>query len=1565
MDPDVKIPERTHIRSYELQERIGKGGFGEVYRATQPHVGRDVAIKIIIADQANQPEFIRNFETEAKMVARLEHPHIVPLFDYWREPNGAYIVMRYLRGGTLKNEMAQGPMPLSRIAEILDQLCGALWIAHRNRVAHRDIKPANIMLDDDRQTYLSDFGLAINIGDDHYKNLVGTWLYMAPERIQSQPQTHTVDIYSLGIMVFEMITGAYPFQRTSIDRIAYEHMHTVLPRLENHVSDLPEELNFVLQRATAKDPESRYEDIRLFAKDFREIVQPNGNRADMTQVMHVVDQILNPYMGLRPFSEADTEYFFGRIALVQRLLDRLKEESALAQFLALVGPSGSGKSSVIYAGLLPQLRMGAIEGSSEWYMITMTPGTHPFQNLQLALHSIAAVEVEDFSDQLRNGDDPLSHLLPRLLGPQKSDHGLLLFIDQFEEIFTQVEDEDTRQAFLDLLTTTVTNPASNIRVIITLRADFYDQPLHYEEFGKLIQNRTEVILPLDTSELERAVTGPARRVGLQVESELVAEIISDVKAEPGALPLLQYTLTELFNRRKEVTLTLEAYRESGGVQGALARRADEVFLSLPVEQQILARQIFLKLVTLGDGTEDTRRRARISELRAIGVNDDHIQAVLDEFGKYRLLTFDRDADTREPTIEVAHEALIREWQRFQIWLDSSREDLRLQRLIASEIADWKASQEDSSYLLRGNRLLQFEEWMSKSNVVITPEEVEYVQASIKERQREEQIESARRQHELELERQSRRRLQWMVGLLLVGSVIGTVLLIGIYRQSQFAETARLDAVAHLRTANSSAFATIAQQALGEGNYSTALAFAIKAVKTDADSSIAQNTLYSVAYAPGITRIIAPGDREPVFDIDISKDSTLVMGVSGQTIHAYMNRKSAETRPGQPPLRWSDLTFEDAQPTIIRIWDRITGEEKFALTISDAPVTSAGFVPDGDATPTLAYSAQGNGRVWIWDINTGETVHELGVMQQGLTYLSITADGKTLVGTLSGRVADMEGDRIVVWDVETGEKLRVVEPHANGVLNTAVSGDGEFALSFYFDLTHVLWDVETGEVIDSVQLRQQEVRDPSYRLAMTEDGLYAISSLGTGEVYKVEVEPDGDDYELEVEELAVGTSDVKDLAISDTGDTLIIAQQDGIFMNWYIPDEELVDYVQYPSGRFGSVAIDPTGTYVVIGLDDGMILVWELLYQPPDIIATIGGYPNSKRATFLSTGDSDLPQVAIFEATPRDALELDSFLSIVDPSSGEGEELARWETPHNFPPHIVIADESRRYIATIARRRAPNRRDDGRPYTVVLWDMQEQEILAQFDVTHPPGDVLDAYFLPYTDSDSPHQIIVAGSAGVHVWDIESEMIIRSIIDGTPILNIEMSQDQKYLFATTTERSMYQWDYDSGELIHTYDLQADSELLEVIVNSTYVATTTRDNKIAIWDYETHELVTEFHGHNARPTTADSARVIDVSGDEYTSLVTGADDGTVLFWDIENLEAVGNFLYESRILGVEFNTDGNLLLITPSNEDIDIMTAKGTSDEEVLEFVENNRVIRDITQQDCVQFFIEDICAEFEIE
>jgi hypothetical protein len=306
------------------------------------------------------------------------------------------------------------------------------------------------------------------------------------------------------------------------------------------------------------------------------------------------------------------------------------------------------------------------------------PGTHPLEELEAALLRVAANPPPSLMEQLRADERGLARAVKRVL-PGDDRTELVLVIDQFEELFILVPDEEVRQDFIDSLFSAVADPRSRLRVVITLRADFYDRPLLYLPSSELLSRRTEVVGPLTAQEIYAAITGPAERAGLELESSLVATILQDVGEQPGTLPLLQYALTELYERRDGRRLTLAAYQAGGGVFGALAGRAEGLYGALTGAEQTAARQLFLRLVALGEGVEDTRRRVPLSELVSAARDEDALHRVLALYGRYRMLTFDRAPRTNEPTAEVAHEALLHSWGRLRDWLRDSRELLQTER----------------------------------------------------------------------------------------------------------------------------------------------------------------------------------------------------------------------------------------------------------------------------------------------------------------------------------------------------------------------------------------------------------------------------------------------------------------------------------------------------------------------------------------------------------------------------------------------------------------------------------------------------------------------------------------------------------------------------------------------------------------------------------------------------------------------------------------------------------------------------------------------------------------------
>ncbi|MGD9700819.1 MAG: extracellular solute-binding protein [Acidimicrobiia bacterium] len=746
------------VRGYELRQKIGEGAFGVAYRAYQPAVGREVAIKVIRPELANDPGFIRRFQAEAQLVARLEHPHIVPLYDYWREPDAAYLVMRLMRGGSLANVLEDRALSPAQTTTMIDQLGNALQTAHRSGVVHRDIKPANILIDDEGNAYLSDFGIAVG-GDGgtsdapSVRSTLGA-PYASPEQLDRDEVTATSDIYSLGVVAAQALTGL----RGEVEQIR---------------GALPPPVLRVIDRATDVDAAKRYQSVDAFVTDLHETLSGGAGGRRATRPEAVVT-VANPYKGLRAFDATDALDFHGRERLVERLIARLGQSGVRSRFIAVVGPSGSGKSSVVMAGLLPAIRRGAVPLSGSWFTIEMTPAPHPFEELEDAMLGISVDPPASMLEQLA-GEEGLQRALHRVLPNDGSQ--LLLVIDQFEELFTQV-DAATADRFLATLVSAVTDDRSRVHVVVTLRADFYDRPLQHRGLGELLREGTEVITPMTPHELERAITGPAERHGITFEPALVAELVREVVDRAGALPLLQYTLTELFDRRHGVRIDHAAYEQLGGVSGALATRAEGLLAGLGNEAHDVARQVLLRLVTFGEGADETRRRVLRSELEQLAVDRGMLRAVLDAFGRHRLLSFDRDPVTRSPTVEISHEALLTEWKRLRDWIDGARHDVRNQRRLAEAMREWIAADRAETYLLRGGLLEQVHGWATTTSLPLSGPERVFLDVSVAQRDREVEEVRARELRAVAAERRERQRVRQLVGVGLVAVLVAALAVFG-------------------------------------------------------------------------------------------------------------------------------------------------------------------------------------------------------------------------------------------------------------------------------------------------------------------------------------------------------------------------------------------------------------------------------------------------------------------------------------------------------------------------------------------------------------------------------------------------------------------------------------------------------------------------------------------------------------------------------------------------------------------------------------------------------------------
>jgi basic membrane lipoprotein Med (substrate-binding protein (PBP1-ABC) superfamily)/DNA-binding SARP family transcriptional activator len=477
----------------------------------------------------------------------------------------------------------------------------------------------------------------------------------------------------------------------------------------------------------------------------------------------------NPYLGLRAFREPDHARFFGQEQLVERLAHRVVGG---AGFTALVGPSGSGKSSAVQAGLVPRLRLD----HPDLLIVQMQPGSQPYGRLSAALGQLPGLDARSVTQRLTRDVDGLLHSVSSAL--HEGSTRLLLIVDQLEELFTLVDAAESSR-FLALLAHTATDPDGRVHVLVTLRADFYDRPLADPHLGQLFADNVVNVGALGPDQLEAAATLPARQLDISVEARLVGRLIADVAGQPNALPLFQYALTELFDARDGPMLDLATYERIGGVRKAVARRAESLYDQLDAAEQEATRQLFLRIVTVS-GELVGRRRVPASELVSLDIDVIALRDAIDAFARYRLLALDRDPATGSPTVEVAHEALLAEWHRLRDWIDQHRDDLAKQASFVVAVNEWEASRRDPGYLLTGSRLDDYERWAAATGLRFTVTEHDYIAASVAAR---DAVAAEKRQHEDDRRRLRRRSRRQLLLLLAVVTAFAAVISYPFVRQS--------------------------------------------------------------------------------------------------------------------------------------------------------------------------------------------------------------------------------------------------------------------------------------------------------------------------------------------------------------------------------------------------------------------------------------------------------------------------------------------------------------------------------------------------------------------------------------------------------------------------------------------------------------------------------------------------------------------------------------------------------------------------------------------------------------
>jgi DNA-binding SARP family transcriptional activator/WD40 repeat protein len=741
-----------------------------------------------------------------------------------------------------------------------------------------------------------------------------------------------------------------------------------------------------------------------------------------------------PYKGLSAFEPSDAADFFGRERLVAELVARL----AGARLLAVVGPSGSGKSSLVRAGLLPALASGVLPVTGGWTSVIATPSMQ------------------------RGGRDALSAATNR---PSPSGAGRrLVFVDQFEELFTDGHDHNKQAAFVDEVVTIASRPDS--AVVLAVRADYLDRCGLFSALAELMSGNDVLVGPMRDVELRRAIERPAQRAGGTFEPGLVDVMIAEVAGRPGALPLLSTALAETWERRMDGVLTLSGYRSAGGVNGALARMAEDTYVSLGEGQQQAARRLLMRLCESGEfGSLDVRRRLPLTDL---GVDDDddvrHTVATLVE---RRLLVIDRD------TVEVAHEALLREWPRLRAWMDEDVQGRRLHGRLSEAARGWTASGEDTSELYRGARLESALDWAATNPGDLSVSEQSFVDASAREAARE--IDEADRRTADKA--RDNRRLRWslvgVAGLLMIAVVAGFLFVRQRDRAEQTARQARARELASESTAAVEADPELA----------TLLALeAVDATQQDRGDPLPE-AISALQQATQASRLEFRRDEAIQF-LDVNHDGTRIStgsvadrgavliwdATSGEHVRT-LPAPGAEAfaqdvlySPDGRLLAVSYFNIDDPVPPAVIVWDGETGDQVARLPVTDDRYFAQAFSPDGRRLVTVSEDGgDTNDRVTMWDLAAAGEVFSFELNGLG-GVPAFLADGTTVV------IPEDEAERVGLYSAVDGTRMGdIPTPGFQPVVSALHEASGLLALGSQPSREVQIVDMATGDVVRRIAM----------------------------------------------------------------------------------------------------------------------------------------------------------------------------------------------------------------------------------------------------------------------------------------------------------------------------------------------------------------------------------------------------------------------------------------------------------------------------------------------------------------